>query len=68
MNTCDLESGSLSISDDIDFGNLVTDFNTNILDEHDYVPSDGVHSIKVACDNVCGMLSKLRYQEFEEFC
>ena len=68
MNTCDLESGPLPISDDLDFGDLVTDFITNILDEHGYVPSDGAHSIKVACDNVCCMLSKLRHPEFEEFC
>ena len=56
------------ISDDLAFGDLVTDFDTNILDEHGYALSHGVHYIKVACVNVCGLLSKLWYPEFEEFC
>ena len=68
MNTSDLESGSLPISDGLGFGDLVTDFDTNILDDHGNALSDGVHSIKVTSVNVCGLLSKPRYPEFEEFC
>ena len=44
------------------------ELNATILNEHTYSMSDNTLSIKVVCINVCGLLSKLRYPEFEEFC
>ena len=64
----DLDSSSSPISVDHSFGDPATDFDAGIFDEYGYALSDEVYSIKVACVNVCGLLSKLRYPEFEEFC
>ena len=63
----DLDSSSFPISVDHSFGDSATDFDTGIFDESGYALSDDVHSTKVACVNVCDLLSKLRYPEFEEF-
>ena len=43
-------------------------FDEAILNEHSYYLPDNSTSIKVVCINVCGLLSKLRCPDFEEFC
>ena len=43
-------------------------FDAAILNEHTYSTPDESLSIKLLCINVCGLLSKLRYPDFEEKC
>ena len=64
----DLDSSSFPISVDHSFGDPATDFDADIFDEHGYALSDVVYSIKVACVNVCGLLSKLRCQNYDIIC
>ena len=51
----------------VNISNNVT-MDATVLNEHTYSMPDNTLSIKVVCINVCGLLSKLRYPDFEEFC
>ena len=51
----------------INFSNNVS-FDNVVLNEHTYCMPENSLSVKLVCINVCGLLSKLRYPDFEEFC
>ena len=57
----------LDTSNDVNTSNDIR-LNATILNEHTYSVPDNTLSIKVVCINVCGILSKLRYPDSEEFC
>ena len=57
----------LDTSNDVNTSNDIK-LNATILNEHTYSVPDNTLSIKVVCINMCGILSKLRYPDFEEFC
>ena len=57
----------LDMSNDVNTSNDMK-LNTTILNEHTYSMPYNTLSIKVVCINVCSLLSKLHYPDFEEFC
>ena len=56
-----------SYSDDQYFSDSLS-ADATILNEHTYATPRNAISVKVVCINLCGLLSKLRYPDCEEFC
>lgn len=69
IHTIDTQSNKLhdeASVHDFHVDNVV--FDNVFINEHTYSTPDKSLSIKLLCINVCGLLSKLRYPDFEEFC
>ena len=65
-STFDASLGSLELSDVSDDMNVSND--AMILKKHTYSIPDNSLSVKLVYINVCGLLSKLLYPDFEELC
>ena len=76
FNSSDNNSSSSSVHrgfDDQSYSNdqYFSDYlsaDATILNKHTYSTPGNAVSVKVVCINICGLLSKLRYPDFEQFC